>query len=193
MLRHLSVALRMIIITIVITGVIYPLAVWGAAQLFFPYQANGSRVTDRSIVSGSELIGQQFTGKNYFHPRPSAAGRGYDAQASGGSNLGPTNKALIAAVKERMTRTIKENPGLGRGNVPVDMVTASASGLDPDISIANAYAQAARVAAARHMSTGAVIKLIDANTTRRQFYLLGEPRVNVLMLNRSLDMEAPAK
>jgi potassium-transporting ATPase KdpC subunit len=193
MLRHLSVALRMILITIVITGVIYPLAVTGVAQIIFPYRANGSRVSNGSSVSGSELIGQQFTETGYFHSRPSAAGQGYDAQTSGGSNLGPTNKILIDTVKERVSRAIKDNPGLTRGNVPADMVTASASGLDPDISIANAYAQAGRVAKARRLSKAAIVKMIDANTTNRQFYILGEPRVNVLALNRALDAEVSGK
>lgn len=193
MLRHVSVALRMILITIVITGIIYPLAVSGAAQIIFPYRANGSRVSDGSLVAGSELIGQQFTRAGYFHSRPSAAGKGYDAQASGGSNLGPTNKILIDTVKERVDQAVKENPGLKRGDIPADMVTASASGLDPDISIANAYAQAPRVAKARGMSRAAVLRLIDVTTTQRQFFVLGEPRVNVFALNQALDSKDAAK
>lgn len=193
MLRHLSVALRMIAITIVITGVVYPLAVFGIAQVVFPYQANGSRVEAGNKIVGSELIGQQFTEPGYFHPRPSAAGDGYDGLASGGSNLGPTNKVLIDTVKERISRAIAENPGLRGGDIPADMVTASASGLDPDITIANAYAQTPRVARARHISEAAVRAIIDAETTGRQFLVLGEPRINVLSLNMALDKKDTAK
>jgi potassium-transporting ATPase KdpC subunit len=193
MLRHITVALRMIVITIVITGVIYPLTVLGAAQIIFPWRANGSQITSGQKITGSELIGQQFTSTKYFHPRPSAAGKGYDAQASGGSNLGPTNKVFIDTIKDRVAQTIKDNPGLKRGSIPGDMVTASASGLDPDVSIANAYAQAARVARARHISKTAVLKMIDDNTTHRQFYVLGEPRVNVLALNLALDSRSTSK
>jgi potassium-transporting ATPase KdpC subunit len=193
MLRQLSVALRLAAITLVITGVIYPLAVFGVAQVFFPYRANGSLVTTGKTTAGSELIGQSFTEAKYFHSRPSAAGNGYDGLASGASNLGPTNKILIDSIKQRVTREVKDNPGLEPGEIPVDMVTASASGLDPDISIANAYAQAGRVAAARHLPKGGVISLIDRMTTHRQFWLLGEARVNVLALNRALDSGSAAK
>jgi potassium-transporting ATPase KdpC subunit len=193
MLRHLFVALRMIAITIAITGVVYPLAVFRVAQVVFPNQANGSRVEIGGKVVGSELIGQQFTEPGYFHPRPSAAGDGYDGLASGGSNLGPTNKILIDTVKERISKTIAENPGLKRGEIPADMVTASASGLDPDITIANAYAQALRVARARHMSEVSVRAIIDKETVGRQFLVLGEPRVNVLSLNLALDKKDTAK
>lgn len=193
MLRHLSVALRMIVITIIITGIIYPLGVFGVAQIIFPYQANGSRVSKGQTVTGSELIGQQFIDAKYFHSRPSAAGKGYDGLASGGSNLGPTNRVLINTVKDRVARAVKENPGLTRGEVPADMVTASASGLDPDISIANAYAQAPRVARARHISETALYRIIDAKTTGRQLFVLGEPRVNVLLLNLALDSEGSTK
>jgi potassium-transporting ATPase KdpC subunit len=193
MLRHLSVALRMIVITIIITGIIYPLVVMGAAQVVFPRQANGSLILKGRTTAGSELIGQQFSAAKYFHPRPSAAGKGYDGQASGASNLGPTNKIFINTVKDRVAQAITEDPGLSRGQIPADMVTASASGLDPDISIANAYAQAPRVALARHLTPSAVRKLIDENTTRRQFLVLGEPRVNVLMLNLALDSRGTSK
>lgn len=193
MFRHLSVALRMIVITIFITGIVYPLAVMGTAQIVFPYRANGSRVIDGPTVNGSELIGQQFTETAYFHPRPSAAGKGYDAQSSGGSNLGPTNKIFIGTVKDRVTQAVKDNPGLIRGEVPVDMVTASGSGLDPDISIANAYAQAARIARARGTSKNVVIKIIDENIIRRQFLVLGEPRINVFAINQILDKRIPKK
>lgn len=193
MLRHISVALRMIVITIVITGIIYPLAVLGAAQIIFPRQANGSLISAGQTTAGSELIGQQFSAPKYFHPRPSAAGKGYDGQASGGSNLGPTNKVLINTVKDRVSQAIAENPGLKYGSIPADMVTASASGLDPDISLANAYAQAPRVARARLLSVTTVLKMIDTNTARRQFLILGEPRINVLSLNLALDSRGKTK
>ena len=187
MRRHVLVAIRLALVTAVLLGLAYPLAVTGLAQLIFPRQANGSLVTVGNQVIGSALIGQQFTRSEYFHPRPSAAGRGYDATASGGSNLGPTSRTLARRVAGSTVRMTKENPGLTARKIPADMVTASASGLDPDISPANAYAQVARVARVRHMSEDRVRRFVVANVTDRQFGLLGEPRVNVLRLNLALD------
>ena len=188
--RHLWVALRMMLLMIVLTGIIYPLFITGVAQLIFPHKANGSMVTVNGRVVGSSLIGQQFTQARYFWPRPSAAGSGYDAMASGGSNLGPTSKALMDRIKKDVAAMIKADPGLTLGEVPVDMVTASASGLDPDITPANAYAQAARVAAARGLSAAAVRNLVKQHVAGRQFGVLGEPHVNVLLLNIALDQLA---
>ena len=188
--RHLWVALRMMLLMIILTGIIYPLFITGVAQLIFPHKANGSMVTVNGRVVGSNLIGQQFTQARYFWPRPSAAGSGYDAMASGGSNLGPTSKALMDRIKKDVAAMIKADPGLTLGEVPVDMVTASASGLDPDITPANAYAQAARVAAARGLSAAAVRNLVKAHIAGRQFGVLGEPHVNVLLLNIALDQLA---
>lgn len=184
---HISVAVRMILITIIITGILYPALVLVSAQAVFPGQANGSLVSAGGHTVGSKLIGQQFDKPEYFHPRPSAAGNGYDATASGGFNLGPTSKVLDATIKERVDLLTRGNPTLRIGNIPVDMVTASASGLDPDISIANAYAQAPRVAKARHISISEVTEIIEVSKTGRQFLVLGEPRVNVLLLNMALD------
>ena len=185
MVRYLVTALRMALLTMLLVGVIYPLLITGIAQLLFPYQANGSLIRNGNTVQGAVLIGQSFTSARYFHPRPSAAGIGYDALASGGSNLGPTSKALHDRVAADMQRVRAENPGLDA--VPADMVTASASGLDPDITLANALAQLPRVAHARGLSRTAVHRLVYLHLTRRQFYLLGEPRINVLQLNRTLD------
>lgn len=186
--RYVASSIRMAVLTLVVLGLLYPLAVTGLAQVFMPAQANGSLVTKGGTVLGSALIGQRFTDANYFHGRPSAAGKdGYDATASGASNLGPTSRALVDSVASRVASAVAENPGLTAGKVPVDMVTASGSGLDPDITLANAYAQVARVAAARSMTDAAVRALVDANVTGRQFGVLGEARVNVLALNLALD------
>lgn len=185
--RHTSIAIRMALVTIIVFGILYPLMMTGIAQVFFPGQANGSLVKRHGKIIGSALIGQQFTRPGYFHPRPSAAGKGYDAAASGGSNLGPTNRALADTVRDRANAATKQNPGLHKGHIPVDMVTASGSGLDPDISAANAYAQAPRVARARGISEASIRQLIDKNITRRKFGFMGEPRVNVLQINRALD------
>lgn len=184
MWRHTVVAVKLMLLTLLLLGVIYPLLITGVAQVVFPKQANGSLIKVNNRVVGSELIGQQFTRPEYFHPRPSAAG--YDATASGGSNLGPTSRALAGRVKQEIARLMKDNPNLKPGAIPADMVTASASGLDPDISLANAYAQVVRVAKARHMSEDSVRRLVELNLTDRQFGLLGEPRVNVLRLNLAL-------
>lgn len=187
--RYIASSIRMAVLTLVVLGLLYPLAVTGAAQLLMPAQANGSLVRDGGgTVVGSSLIGQRFTDAKYFQGRPSAAGAdGYDATSSGASNLAPTSKALVDVVAARIATAVAENPGLTAGAVPVDMVTASGSGLDPDISLANAYAQVARVASARGMSPAAVRALVDSTATGRQFGVLGEPRVNVLRLNLALD------
>ncbi|MEN6371830.1 MAG: potassium-transporting ATPase subunit KdpC [Armatimonadota bacterium] len=183
----MHIAIRLAFVTILLFGVIYPLLMTGIAQVVFPRQANGSLVKVNNNVIGSELIGQSFTSPGYFHPRPSAAGGGYDATSSGGSNLGPTNKVLAGTVRSRLDASIRENPGLAKGRVPVDMVTASGSGLDPDISVANAYAQSLRVAKVRGISADSIKRLVDSSTTRRTFGFLGEPRVNILRINRALD------
>jgi K+-transporting ATPase ATPase C chain len=187
MTHHVNVALRMTLVTAVLLGLLYPLAITGVAQLAFPGAANGSLVKVGGRVVGSRLIAQGFTGAGYFHPRPSAAGDGYDAMASSFSNLGPTNQNLIDRVTADVQTAIVDNPGLKMGTVPVDMVTTSGSGLDPDITEANARAQAPRVAQARSMKVADVLRLVDAATTGRTFGFLGEPRVNVLELNLALD------
>jgi K+-transporting ATPase ATPase C chain len=172
----------------VLTGVIYPLAVWGIAQAIFPSQARGSLVVAGSKVVGSSLIGQNFASPRYFQSRPSAAGdKGYAADNSGGSNLGPTNKALIDAVKLRLKNVVESNPGTDPHQVPVDLVTASGSGLDPEISPAAADLQTARVARARGLSEDQVRQLIAENTRPRSAGIFGEPGVNVLLLNLALD------
>ena len=186
-MRYIGTALRMTIVTAILLGIIYPLAVTGLAQVIFPGKADGSLIKKDGHVIGSSLIGQQFTAAKYFQPRPSAAGAGYDAMDSSPSTLGPTSKLLIETVRQRVATALAQDPGLRRGAVPVDMVTASGSGLDPNITIANARAQAQRVANARGMSLTAVLKLVDKYTSGRQFGFLGEPRVNVLKLNLALD------
>jgi len=188
MRRYVFASIRMAIVTMVVLGIAYPLLVTGLAQLAMPAQANGSLVTSGGTVVGSALIGQRFTQPKYFHGRPSAAGTdGYDPNASGASNLAPTSKALVDAVEARVATAVAENPGLSAGAVPIDMVTASGSGLDPDITLANAYAQAARVAAARDVTEEDVRGIVDEVAQGRQFGVLGEPRVNVLRLNLALD------
>jgi K+-transporting ATPase ATPase C chain len=187
MWRHTLVAIRLALVTTVLLGLIYPLIITGLAQILFPRQANGSLVMAGRRTIGSELIGQRFARREYFHPRPSAAGNGYESTLSGGSNLGPTNRKLAERVAASVAELTRENPRLGPGKIPADMVTTSASGLDPDISLANAYAQLARVAEARGMSEHRVRQLVESSVTGRQFGFLGEPRVNVLRLNRALD------
>jgi potassium-transporting ATPase KdpC subunit len=187
MTRYLGTAVRMTILTAIVLGLVYPLAITGVAQVLFPGTADGSLVKVNGRVVGSSLIAQGFTAAKYFHPRPSAAGSGYDAMASSASNLGPTSRVLVDRVKADVRTQIAQDPGLRLGAVPVDMVTTSGSGLDPHITPANARAQAPRVAAARNMSTAAVLRLVAKNTAGRTFGFIGEPRVNVLELNLALD------
>jgi len=172
----------------VLTGIIYPLAVWGIAQTIFPSQAGGSLIVAGDKVVGSRLIGQNFSSPRYFQSRPSAAGdKGYAADNSSGSNLGPTNKALIDAVKLRLKNFVESNPGIDAQQVPVDLVTSSGSGLDPEISPAAAGLQVGRVARARALSEDQVRQLIAENTRSRSAGIFGEPGVNVLLLNLALD------
>jgi K+-transporting ATPase ATPase C chain len=187
MSRYLSISIRMMIVTAVLLGVLYPLAMTGIAQVLFPTQANGSLVKRDGRVIGSRLVAQAFSSPKYFQPRPSAAGSGYNAMDSSAANLGPTSRVLIRQVRADVRQQLAHNPGLRLGQIPVDMVTSSGSGLDPDITVANARAQAPRVAAARGMSPQRVLALVAQHTTGRQFGFLGEPRVNVLELNLALD------
>ena len=182
MKRQLITAILYTLVTAVLLGLVYPLAIIGIAHLLFRDKADGQLITRNGVVVGSRLIGQPFTGPGYFHSRPSAAGTGYDAGASSGSNLGPSNKALI----DRVAAGVKAE-SVGSVPVPVDLVTTSASGLDPDISPAAAEYQVARVAQERHMPADAVQSLVRQHVTERQLGLLGEPRVNVLELNLALD------
>lgn len=177
-------ALSFLILLTLIAGLLYPLAITGIAQAVFPYQANGSLVRDGDRVIGSALIGQNFAAPKHFHPRPSAAGDGYNAAASSGSNLGPTSQALADAIRERVAAA--HDAGFA-GAVPADMVTASGSGLDPHISPATALAQVDRVAAARRLPPARVRALVERMIERPTFGLLGDPHVNVLLLNRQLD------
>jgi K+-transporting ATPase ATPase C chain len=193
MWRHTKIAAKLASLTAILLGLVYPLVITGLAQVMFPRQANGSLVREGDRVVGSNLIGQQFTRPEHFHPRPSAAGMGYDATASGGSNLGPTSRVLAQRVGRDVARLAKQEPGLRPGRVPADMVTASASGLDPDITLASAEAQVARIAKARRMSQDGVRRIIRSVESERQFGLLGEPRVNVLRLNLALDAGAAAR
>jgi potassium-transporting ATPase KdpC subunit len=185
MRRQFQVALGMLLLFTVITGIAYPLAVTGVAQALFPGKADGSYIERDGEVVGSELIGQPFTAPEYFHPRPSAVE--YDGSLSSGSNLGPTNPDLLAAVERRAERYREENGLSPDAEVPVDAVTASASGLDPDISVANARLQAPRVAEARGMGVAEVLDLVGEHTDDATFGFLGEARVNVLELNLALD------
>ncbi len=190
-MRTFISALVVTAVLTVITGIAYPLAVWGIAQTIFPAQAGGSLVVAGNKVVGSSLIGQNFSSPRYFQSRPSAAGdKGYDAANSSGSNLAPTNKALIDAVKSRLKNFIESNPATNPRQVPVDLVTASGSGLDPEISPAAADLQVARVAHARGISEDQVRQLIAENTRPRSAGIFGEPGVNVLLLNLALDRVA---
>lgn len=191
MLSHLRPALTLLLGLTVLTGIAYPLAVTGIAHLAFPDQASGSLVRrDDGTVLGSALVGQAFTRPEYFWPRPSAAGNGYDAANSSGSNLGPSTAALVAAVRERVAALRAANPDAA-GPVPVDLVTASASGLDPHVSPAAALWQVPRVAKARGLPAEEVRRLVDDATEGRALGFLGEPVVNVLRLNLALDARAP--
>jgi len=182
--------LRSVLITVVLALIVcgaYPVAVFAMAQGFFPSKANGSIVYYNGTAVGSKLLGQQFTSPEYFHPRPSAAGNGYDGTASGGSNLGPTSKDLLDKVGRRVKEYRQENELPENASAPADAVTASGSGLDPDISVANALLQAPRVAKARGMDLAAVQAEIRKHTAGRTLGILGETRVNVLLLNLALD------
>jgi potassium-transporting ATPase KdpC subunit len=187
--KELLVSVVMTAALIVLVCGVYPVAVFAMAQGLFPASANGSIVYHNGAPVGSSLLGQTFESPKYFHARPSAAGAGYDGQASGGSNLGPTSKDLLDKVQERIKKYCAEN-GLADGSpVPADAVTASGSGLDPHISVENAKIQAARVAKARGWDMGNVNALIQKQTESRTLALLGEPRVNVLLLNLALDQQ----
>jgi len=196
MLREIRPAIVVLVALTLITGLVYPLAMTGIAQLLFPYQAQGSMIERNGTIVGSELIGQEFDSDKYFHGRPSATtapdptdptktvAAPYNAANSGGSNLGPSNKALIDRVQADVDKLKQENPSLP---VPADLVTTSASGLDPDISPEAALFQVPRIAKARHLPEDRLRQLVDDNTEGRWFGLLGEPRVNVLLLNLALD------
>jgi K+-transporting ATPase ATPase C chain len=186
-MKNLKIAVLMTVATTVLLGLVYPLVVTAIAQLAFRDQANGQLITRNGQVIGSRLIGQPFTGPQYFHSRLSAAGNGYDAESSGGSNLGPTNHLLIQRVAADAAHLGAENP---HAPIPVDLVTASGSGLDPDISPDAAMFQVPRVALARGMSEGQLRQLVREHVQPREFGLLGEPRVNVLELNLALDGKA---
>lgn len=185
----LLIALRTTAVTLVLTGIIYPFVITGLAQLLFPYRANGSLVTDeRGQVIGSELIAQGFANPAYFHSRPSAAGAGYDATASSGSNLGPTSKKLQDRVTQDMARLKEENPE-APGAAPIELVTTSASGLDPHLSLQAVFWQVPRVATARGVTPKRIRAVVESVAEDRNFGLLGEPRVNVLLLNLALDRQ----
>jgi potassium-transporting ATPase KdpC subunit len=187
-MRTLITAIAMTIALILLTGIVYPVVVWGVAQVLFPWQANGSLVVRDGHVVGSEIIGQNFAAARYFHPRPSAAGdKGYDASNSSGSNLGPTNRKLVETAKAALHKVLEENPGSSPAQVPIDMVTASGSGLDPEISPAAAELQVTRVAKARGLSEAAVRGVVRDNRRPRLAGFFGEPGINVLDLNLALD------
>jgi K+-transporting ATPase ATPase C chain len=192
MWKQLLPGLRMTLLLTVLTGLLYPGLVTGLCQVFFPWQANGSLLSKDGRVVGSSLIGQRFTGPEYFQPRPSAAGAdGYDAASSSGSNLGPTSRKLAERTRASVERFRKENPDF-TGPVPADLVTASGSGLDPHLSPASVEAQVARVAKARGVNPDPIRQLVAQFTEERDLGFLGEPRVNVLELNLALDERFPA-
>ena len=189
--KHLRPSIVLTLLLCVITGLFYPAAVTAVAQLLFPRQANGSMVTVNGRVVGSELIGQGFSEPYYFHSRPSGAGAGYDATASAGTNKGPTDRKLADTLIAGAVDKAVQEDGAEKGKIPADMVTASASGLDPHISPGNADLQVARVARARGVDAEAVRRLVQQHTEGRQLGFLGEPRVNVLLLNIALDSVFP--
>jgi potassium-transporting ATPase KdpC subunit len=188
--EYLKIAFRFTVVTTIIFGLLYPLGLTGLSQWLFPGQSNGSLIRNGSAIAGSSLIGQAFSADKYFHSRPSAAGAGYDANASSASNLAPTNKQLTDRVHADVLKLQLENPGQP---VPVDLVTSSGSGLDPDISPASAAFQIARVAKTRAITPEQVEALVQTHSQPRQFGILGEPRVNVLQLNLDLDTRYPVK
>ena len=190
MKKNLITAVLMTLATTILLGVAYPLVVTAIATALFPANANGQLIQRDGKPIGSRIIGQAFTGPGYFHSRQSAAGNGYDATSSGGTNLGPTNQKLIDRVRHDAASLESENPGKP---VPVDLVTTSASGLDPDISPASAEFQAPRVARERGMRADEVLELVAKHTADRQLGFLGEPRVNVLELNLDLDSKRPMR
>lgn len=192
-MKQFWIAVKITAVMVLLTGIAYPLLVTGLTKVLFPHAASGSLIAADGKVVGSELIGQRFTRPEYFHGRPSAAGKdGYDGLSSTGSNLGPTNKALIDRVAADVKRVRDENPTY-TGPIPADLVTQSGSGLDPDISPASAELQIARVAAARGVAPEAVRRVVASHTAGRQFGILGEPRVNVLALNLALDKTVPMR
>jgi K+-transporting ATPase ATPase C chain len=190
LVANLRTAVLITLATTVIFGLLYPLAVTGIAQILFPHQANGSFIEKNNQIVGSELIGQTFAGPGYFHSRPSSAGSGYDAANSSGSNLAPTNHQLIDRIKSDAAKLHAENPN---SPIPIDLLTSSGSGLDPEFSPAGAEFQIPRVAGERHISETEVRLLIAKHTLSRQFGFLGEPRVRVLELNLDLDATHPLK
>jgi potassium-transporting ATPase KdpC subunit len=192
MWKEISPAFKMMLMFTLLTGIVYPLTTTALAQMFFRDAANGKLVSSNGQVVGSSLIGQNFTKPEYFQPRPSAAGNGYDPTASGGSNYGPTNQKLIDRVKASIDQFHKDNPDY-QGPIPADLVTSSGSGLDPHISPASAEAQLPRVAKARGITSGQAAQFIAQNTDARQLGFLGEPSVNVLNLNLALDRQFPVK
>jgi potassium-transporting ATPase KdpC subunit len=189
--KQLRPAIISVLVFTIVCGLVFPLVVTGLANVIFPHQSQGSLIVQNGQVVGSELIGQNFSKPEYFHPRPSAAGNGYDAANSGGSNLGPTSQKLMDQIRDRVAAYRTENDLSESARIPADAVMASASGLDPQISSANARLQAARVARARNVDVAAIHRLIAAHTHGRQFGILGEPRVNVLELNLALNRITP--
>jgi K+-transporting ATPase ATPase C chain len=192
MWKEIAPAFKAMVVFTIMLGIIYPLATTGLAKLMFPDAANGSLITANGQVVGSSLIGQNFAKPEYFQPRPSAAGNGYDASNSSGSNLGPTNQKLIDRVKASIDQFRKDNPDY-TGPIPADLVTTSGSGLDPHISPASAQAQVPRIAKARGIAPDQIAQLIPQNTDDRQFGFLGEPGVNVLKLNLAIDQKFPIR
>lgn len=189
MKKNLLIALWFTLVTTVMFGILYPLAITGLAHVLFPERANGQLIERNGKIVGSRIIGQSFSGPGYFHSRPSSAGSGYDATSSGGSNLAPTNKILIERVKADVQKLQAENPTV---SIPIDLVTSSGSGLDPEISPAAAEFQVPRVSRSRGMKEEEVRGLVKKHTMRRDLGFLGEPRVNVLELNLDLDTSAHA-